>query len=36
MRNLNIISQYFNPYRVLDIGANAGQSHIAFKNALPV
>ncbi len=35
MRNLNIISQYFNPYRVLDIGANAGQFHTAFKNAYP-
>ncbi len=29
--NLNLISNYFVPYRVLDIGANIGQFHSMFK-----
>ena len=29
--NVNIVSNYFIPYRVLDIGANVGQFHSLFK-----
>ncbi len=29
--NVNIVSNYFIPYRVLDIGANIGQFHSLFK-----
>lgn len=33
--NLNIIKQYFYPFRILDIGANIGQFHILAKNTYP-
>lgn len=29
--NINLVSNYFIPYRVLDIGANIGQFHSMFK-----
>jgi FkbM family methyltransferase len=32
---LSKITNYFYPYRVLDIGANIGQFHIECKNAFP-
>lgn len=35
MKNLEIISYYFTPNRVLDIGANVGQFHEAFKWKYP-
>lgn len=35
MRNLHVISKYFIPHRVLDIGANIGQFHQLFKQSYP-
>jgi FkbM family methyltransferase len=35
MKNLHLISNYFIPYRVLDIGANIGQFHTLFKSIHP-
>jgi FkbM family methyltransferase len=33
--NLNLISKYFIPHRVLDIGANIGEFHKEFKTIYP-
>lgn len=35
MRNLHTISNYFIPYRILDIGANVGQFHQLCKQSYP-
>jgi FkbM family methyltransferase len=35
MRNLHVISNYFTPYRILDIGANVGQFHQICKESFP-
>jgi FkbM family methyltransferase len=35
MRNLQLISNYFIPYRILDIGANVGQFHQLCKESFP-
>lgn len=35
MRNLKIVSKYFIPYRILDIGANVGQFHQLCKQTYP-
>lgn len=35
MRNLKTVSNYFIPYRILDIGANVGQFHLFCKEIYP-
>lgn len=33
--NLNLVTKYFHPYRILDIGANIGQFHTLAKSYFP-